>query len=179
VTRDKAQTALAMAFPAPSRDDPDHVAFELVAGIASGLGGRFFEALRDAKSLAYTVSASPVTRRRAGMFTAYIATDPAREDEAREGLLAEFARLVDAPVGADELARAQGYALGVRAIRQQSGGVVLGEVLDAWLLGEGLDELDAWAGRIRSATPATLQRLAAQWFDPARRVEGIVRARRA
>ena len=57
----------------------------LLAGIASGLGGRFFEELREKRSLAYTVRAWGTERVSAGMFMAYIATDPAREDEARAG----------------------------------------------------------------------------------------------
>ena len=51
VTRDKAQAALAMAFPGPSRRDQDRATAEVWAAIASGLGGRLFEALRDRRSL--------------------------------------------------------------------------------------------------------------------------------
>src|SRR5581483_5636711 len=85
--REKAQTALAIAFPAPDRRDDDRFATRLLAGIASGLGGRFFDELRDRRSLAYTVSAFASERMLAGMFIAYIATSPTKEDEARAGLL--------------------------------------------------------------------------------------------
>ncbi|MGH7510640.1 MAG: M16 family metallopeptidase, partial [Gemmatimonadales bacterium] len=58
VQREKAQAALAMVFPGPRRRDPDRAAAEVWAAVASGLGGRLFESLRDRRSLAYTVLAS-------------------------------------------------------------------------------------------------------------------------
>jgi zinc protease len=172
--RDKAQTALAILFPSPARDDDDRVAAAMIAGVASGLGGRFFEELRDKHSLCYTVHAFQAERRLAGTFAAYIATSPDKEDVAREGLLREFAKLRSAPVGADELARAQTYAIGTHAIRQQSGGSVLADVVDAWLFGR-LAELDEFEAQIQRVTPERMRAVAERYFDPERRVEGIVR----
>lgn len=176
-SREKAQTALALAFPSPDRRDPDRYAARVLSGIASGLGGRFFEELRDKRSLAYTVSAYPVERSLAGMFVSYIATSPEREDEAREGLLAEFEKLREAPVSDDELSRAREYAIGTHAIRQQSGAAVLGDVLDAYLFGQSLDELTEHDAQIRSVTPAAIQSLARRYFDESRLVQGVVRGR--
>jgi zinc protease len=175
--RDKAQTALALAFPGPSRRDPDRYAAHLIAGVASGLGGRFFEELRDRRSLAYTVHAYTSSRQLAGTFVAYIATSPANEEVARAGLLAEFAKLRSEPVTGEELRRAQEYAVGTHAIRQQSGGAVLGDIIDAWLHGPGLGELGEFEARVRSLTPRDLQAVAERYFDEGVRVEGIVRGR--
>lgn len=176
--RDKAQSALAMGFPGPMRHDPTRFAVSVLAGIASGLGGRFFEELREKRSLAYTVQAWATERVSAGMFSAYIATDPARENEARAALLAECAKLRDEPVTQDELTRAARYAIGSHAIALQSGSVVLAELLDAWLFGEGLEELGEFASRISAVTANEIQEFASASFDPERRVEGIVRGSR-
>jgi zinc protease len=176
-TRDKAQTALAIGFPGPTRRDPHRYAVGLLMLIASGLGGRFFDELRDKRSLAYTVQAWATERVQAGMFTAYIATAPAREDEARQALLAEFAKLREYPVTPEELTRATRYALGSHAIAQQSGATVLGEMIDAWLFGEGLEELDLFESRILAVTADDIQRFAMSSFDLERRVEGIVRGK--
>jgi zinc protease len=173
--RDKAQTALALTFPGPVRSDPERFAAHLIATMASGLGGRFFDELRERRSLAYTVHAFATERLLAGMFIAYIATSPQREDEARAGLLAEFEKLRSAPVGADELSRAQTYTIGAHAIRQQSGASVLADVMDAWQFGRGLDELDEFESRVLAVTPAEIQALAQRYFDAERVVEGIVR----
>ena len=59
----------------------------MIASVASGLGGRFFDELRDKLSLCYTVTAFSSARRAAGTFGAYIATSPEKEDAASDGFL--------------------------------------------------------------------------------------------
>jgi zinc protease len=172
--REKAQTALAMFFPGPSRTDDGRFAASMIAGVASGLGGRFFDELRDKQSLGYTVQAFASERALAGAFVAYIATGPEKEEQARRGLLAEFAKLRDEPVTARELEQAQTYALGVHAISQQSGGTVLAEMIDAWMFGR-LAELAEFDARVRGVTAAAMQAIARAYFDESRRVEGIIR----
>jgi zinc protease len=157
------------ALPGPARTHEDRTAAQLLVGIASGLGGRFFDELRDRRSLAYTVQAFSAPRRLAGLLGAYIATSPEREAEAREGLLAEFARLADAPVSAEELTRAQTYALGTHAIARQGGGAQLADLVDAWLLGDGLAELERFEARVRAVTPARIQAMAGALLRALRR----------
>ena len=172
--RDKAQTAMGVLFPGPSRSDPDRFAASMIASVASGLGGRFFDELRDKQSLCYTVTAFSSARRAAGTFGAYIATSPEKEQVARDGLLAQFQRLRDEPVTAEELERAQTYAIGVHAIQQQNGSSVLADVIDAWLFGK-LSDLESYEKNVRSVTAKRMQALAQKNFDPDRRVEGIIR----
>ena len=173
--REKAQTALAIAFQGPTREDDDRYVTELIATIASGLGGRFFDELRDRQSLAYTVHAFGAERRRAGLFVAYIATSPDKEDRARDGLLHEFARLCESPVGDEELVRAKSYAIGTHAIRQESGSAVMGDVIDAWQFGGDLGELTEFEAKVNAVTPQRILDVARRYFDPERRIEGIVR----
>ena len=175
VARDKTQSALVLGFPSPGRTDNNRFAAHVLASIASGLGGRFFEELRDRRSLAYTVHAFGVEHRLDGAFMAYIATAPERESEARDALLAQFVRLRDALVTDEELSRAKRYMLGMHDIRQESGGAVLGDMIDAWLFGDGLSELDRFAAQIEAVSAADIQRLAREYFDPSRVVEGVVR----
>ena len=172
--RDRAQTAIAILFPGPARNDDSRFAAAMIASVASGLGGRFFDELREKRSLAYTVHAFASDRRLAGTFGAYIATNPDQEDAARDGLLAEFRRLRDEPVSAEELQRAQQYAIGSHAIRQQSGGAVLADLVDAFLFGS-LGELADYDAMVRAVTTESMLAVARTYFDPSRRVEGIVR----
>jgi zinc protease len=176
--REKAQTALALLFPAPSRTDDARFATAMIAGVASGLGGRFFDELRDKQSLGYTVHAFASERARAGAFASYIATSPEKEEVARRGLLAEFAKLRETPVTARELEQAQTYALGVHAIRQQSGAAVLSEIVDAYLFGR-LAELAEYEARVRGVTAEEMRNIARAYFLEDARVEGIVRGRTA
>ena len=173
--REKAQTALALAFRGPARKDDRRFAAQIAATIASGLGGRFFDELRDKQSLAYTVHAATSETEFSGMFMSYIATSPEKEETARAGLVREFQRFRDEPVTADELARAKKYAIGTNAIRQESGAAILGDMLDAWMFGTGLSELAEFDSRMSSVSADDILMLAREFFDPERRVEGIVR----
>jgi zinc protease len=77
--RDRAQTALVVLFPSPTRNDPDRFSADMIATVASGLGGRFFDELRDKRSLCYTVAAFANDRRLAGSFASYIARRRSRK----------------------------------------------------------------------------------------------------
>jgi zinc protease len=161
--RDKAQTALALAFPAPNAMSPDRFAVDVVAAILSSLAGRLFEALREKRSLAYTVTATPWLRREAGAVLAYIATSPEREDEARRGMLEELERLASDRVPEDELERARRYAAGLVEVGRQRAAAVAGEVLEAFVAGT-LADLAQLPERLRAVTAEDVRRVAEAVF---------------
>ena len=96
----------------------------------------------------------------------------AEGDEATEIRFGRFLR--NELVTTRELQQAQTYAIGVHAIRQQSGGAVLADMVDAWMFGE-LTELREFDNRIRAVTAEQMRELAVRYFDDERRVEGIIR----
>lgn len=173
--RKKAQTAIAMVFPGPSRTAPDRYAAEVLAAVASGLGGRLFTALRDQRSLAYTVFVSSWQRARRGALIAYIATTPAREGEAREQMLVELARFAKSGVSDDELKRAINYLSGQALVQRQTTGALASELADAWLVGSGLDELADPTAGYRAVTREAVREVAARNLLAEARAEGVVR----
>ncbi|MEX1182889.1 MAG: pitrilysin family protein [Gemmatimonadota bacterium] len=175
VFRDKAQTALVLAFPGPPRNHDDVYALQVLSAAISGLGGRLFEELRSRQSLAYAVSAAPMARWLGGAFIAYIGTAPEREEEARTELLRELARTAVEPLQPDELERAKRHLIGAWQIRQQTNGRQLAELSSALLLGGGLVELRGHEERVRAVSGEDVRAAAARWLRPERLVEGIVR----
>lgn len=173
--RDKSQTALAMFFPGPDRVSPERHVADVWTTIAGGLGGRLFEALRDRRSLAYTVAAFTWQRRRAGAVLTYIATSPEREEEARREMLAEIARFAEDPPRTEEAVRAVSYLVGQMEVGRQRAGALAGELLDAWLQGTGLEELEDPAAPYRAVTAEQVRSFAMRWLDGPGRAEGIVR----
>jgi zinc protease len=171
----KAQTAMVLGFPGPSRMDADLYPLRVLSNAISGLGGRLFEELRSRHALAYAVSAYPIAHALGGAFVAYIATAPEREAEARERLLGELLALRDVPVDEEELARAKRYTIGAWQIRGQTNTAQLGDLSGALLLGGGLEDIRAFEQRIQAVTPNSIQAAVQRWFDPARVVEGVVR----
>jgi zinc protease len=175
VRREKAQTALAMIFPGPRRRDPDRHAAEVWAAVASGLGGRMFEALRDRRSLAYTVLASSWQRGRSGALVSYIATSPEREEEARAAMLEELDLFRYEPVTGAELDQAVSYLAGQAEVSRQSAGALAAEMLESWLIGCGLADLDNPAAAYRAVTAQEVLRVARDNLDPNSRSEGVIR----
>jgi zinc protease len=182
VARQKAQTAFAMVFPGPTRRDPSRFAAEVWTAIASGLGGRLFEALRDRRSLAYTVMVSSWQKARAGALLSYIATSPEREDEARREMLVELLRFAAEDVTPTELSQATNYLVGQTAVNRQSGSAVAGEILDAWIAGNGLADLADPEARYRAVTAADIRATAERILGGAggssatvSRAEGVIR----
>jgi zinc protease len=173
--RDKAQSALAFLFPGPTRRDPRRYAAEVWAAVASGLGGRLFETLRERRSLAYTVLATHWQRPGAGALATYIATSPEREQEAREAMLEELEVFRREAVGKRELRQSVNYLVGQAEVRRQIGAQVLAEIRDAWLLGEGLEELEDPGAHYRSVSAGQVQDLANACLDPDRLAIGVVR----
>ena len=178
ISRDKKQTAFAMVFPGPARREPARHAAEVWSAIASGLGGRLFEVLRDRRSLAYTVLGSSWSRRDGGAVLTYIATSPDREEEARAAMLVELERFASERVGEPELALGVNYLAGQAEVHRQSGAAVLGEIVDAWIAGEGLQELDDPAARYRAVTADMVRDIAARYLTGPR-AEGVVRGAKA
>ncbi|HEX9729190.1 MAG TPA: pitrilysin family protein [Gemmatimonadales bacterium] len=172
--REKAQSALAMAFPAPTVSDPARFAARVAGAVLSGMAGRLFEELRERRSLAYTVHAGPWARHRAGAMLTYIATSPEREEEARDAMLAELARLTEDPPAAGELERAVNYAAGLVAIRRQHARTVVVEIADAWLAGT-IAELHREEDQLRAVGREDVIAVCRATFDPSRRAEYVVR----
>ncbi len=172
--RDKAQSALAMAFPGPVANSAQRYAAEVAGAILSGLAGRLFEELRERRALAYTVYASAWLRRSAGAVLTYIATSPEREDEARDAMLGELALLAREKVPEPELERARNYAAGLVSIRRQHAQSLVMEIADAWLLGM-MEHLVTVEDRLRAVTADEIVAFAEEVFVPDRRAEFVVR----
>lgn len=177
VERERQQTAIATVFPGPSRRDPARHAAEVWAAVAGGLGGRLFEALRDRRSLAYTVIANAWQRLGAGALLTYIATSPEREAEAREQMQVELDRFRREGVTPEEFQRAVAYLAGQAEVGRQTGADVAAELLDGWLAGDPLDDFEDPGAMYRAVTLEAVHAVLETALDPARRVEGVVRGR--
>ena len=173
VRRQKAQSAFAMIYPGLRRADPGYAAVEVWAAIASGLGGRLFESLRDRRSLAYTVLAVAWGRGRTGALATYIATSPGREAEARAAMLVELERFACEPVSETELRQAVSYLAGQAQVERQGSVAVMTEILEGWLVGRGLEDLSDPGARFRAVGVEEVL-AAARSLDPSCRAEGVV-----
>ena len=76
---------------------------------------------------------------------------------------------------AAELERAKRFAVGANAIRRESAGAIMADLADAWLFGDSLAEIARYESAVMAVTAAEVQAVAGASFDPARRVEVVIR----
>ena len=101
----------------------------------------------------------------------------ASEAEAREEMLKELAKFTVEMPGADELDRAKNYLAGQTEVGRMSAAAVASEIAEAWLSGNGLEEMEAPWDRYREVTAEEVLAVARASFDPSRRAEGVVRGK--
>ena len=173
--RERQQSHLVLAFPSVRVGDDDRYALEVLAAILSGQGGRLFLELRDRQSLAYSVVAFNLVGLDGGYFASYIATSPAKIEEAITGMERELARIQDEPVPDEELGRAQRYLVGQREISQQRVGNRAAYLAFDEAYGLGHDNHYQHSERILAVTPADVQRVARQYLNLETGVLSIIR----
>ena len=173
-TRHKAQSALAMGFPAPPRGDPARASMLVLGSLLGGMGGRLFAVLRERRSLAYSVSALSWQRRSVGAMLTYVATAPEREEEAREGMLTELAGVATGPLPAEDLHRAKNHVIGSIALRRQSAGALAADCFEEWWYGEA-EGPDNTAAQVQAVTEQQIRELAERIFVREQRAEFVLR----
>ncbi len=172
---ERQQTAAVLGFPGIAVDEDDRYALDLLAEIGSGLAGRFFQAVRGERGLAYAVHAAHRSRRDGGNFIIYTATSPENELLAREILLRECERFKEEPVTDKELRDAKEsingkWIIGMQTFTAQC--MFYGETL-AYGLPE--DQMKRYLQRIRVVTAGDIVEVARKYINTGRMWLGIVR----
>lgn len=175
--RDRKQSAIVMAFAGPAPSDPEAARLELLQNVTSGLAGTLFAELRGRRSLAYTVFAGYQPRREGGLAFAYLATEAAKENEAKEALLSELRKLATDGFGETELATAKSSFAGSTKIDLQTNGQLRDELARGALYGTGLDSTAKRLSIARATTLDELRTTAANWFGAERFATAILRGK--
>ena len=172
--KDRQQTIVFMGFEGCDQDSPDRYALEVMNQGITGLGNRLFRNLRGKKSLAYTVGSglSLGADRRSQRF--FIATTPARADEAVAGLLHEAERLRNEPLTEEEISRAKNRIIGSFAIDLQTNRSLAASMAYNELMGLGYRYAFGYAQKIQAVTAEEILDVARRTIRPERRVVVLV-----
>ncbi|HEV8200799.1 MAG TPA: pitrilysin family protein [Candidatus Polarisedimenticolia bacterium] len=174
-TRRRAQTAQIIGFPTPGVQSPERHALDIVQSVTSGLGGRFFEAVRGKRGLAYAVQSFNFHRLRGGAFLTYLGTSPRDEAEARRVLFQEIATLRHDGPRRDEIERARRHLVGGHAISLQGNGSRALRYADAEVRGLGAEAVVDYARRIAAVVDQDVGDAIWRYVDPDRCALGILR----
>src|SRR3989454_9197258 len=160
------QTALVYGYPGISRSGNDRYGLVVLQNIVSGLGGRFFDAIREKQGLAYTVRTETTFFSKAGAVYTYVAFSPENETQVKESLEKEINRLLKDGVTADEVRKAIAYSIGEHEIGLQTRSATVLEYAGSIYSGEGVQGLANYARSIRGVTPEQVKNTAEAYFKP-------------
>jgi len=172
----KAQTAQALGFVTCAYREDDLYALKVLQAIASG-GGRFYQELREKRSLAYTVYGVNDSWEQSGAFYAYIATSPGNEKLAREELSCEFYKFKTDLVKDEELETAKRYISGMYQILLEANSALVKQYAKSEILGKGIEEVERYPQKINRITKEQVKAVAEKYFNPENLAAGMIRGK--
>jgi zinc protease len=175
--RDRKQSAIAIGFPAVRYTDADYVPLRLLQQITSGLSGTLFSELRGKRSLAYTVFSNITPAEQGGAYYAYMATDAAKEEEARKGLLSELRRHAQDAFDEAHLTRAKSALAGATKLQRQTNAAHIFEVARDHFLNLGLGFTDRFLTAAQQQSVDDVKKAAAKYVGGDNYVMAIVRGK--
>ncbi len=162
----KKQAVLAIGFPGTTVSGADRHALAMIQEHASDMAGPLFTRIREELGLAYQVGATQFLGYDSGLFTFYMATDPAQADLATRELLAEIKKIAAHGIPDDAFDRVRSTVLSGLAIQQQSPAAIARHVALDLLFGHPADQHRRLAAAYAALTPAQVRETAARIFSP-------------
>jgi zinc protease len=157
-------------YPTVPAGHPDRAALDVLAGVLSGRGGRLHRHLVLGRGVAFSAGAFHDAGRQGGSFSVEIeAAGNAPTELLVEAWDAELARLSGEPPGPAELERVRNQVTtnAWRGMRDPLDFALRLLVADAR---EGWRALETWPAEVRRVDVEALQRVAARYLQPGRRV---------
>jgi predicted Zn-dependent peptidase len=134
------------------------------AVLGRGMSSRLFKEVRERRGLAYAVGSGVTRYNDTGVLTINAGVSPENVGEATKVIKAELMKMVDEPVGKEELTKARDYTIGSfrlsletpMALAQRSGELLL-------MLGE-IEPIETVVERVGAVTAEDVQRVAGRFF---------------
>jgi predicted Zn-dependent peptidase len=174
LSRPTEQAHLAVATPAPDRDDEDRHAMAVVEHVlGGGMSSRLFQSIREERGLAYSVYAYRLAFQGAGALAVYAGTSPTNTAEVLDLIHAEFERVAGAGITAAELENARGHIRGSMALGLEDTGARMSRIGHSQLVHGRVLDLDEIEARLAALTLQQVNQVAARWLSQPRTVAAV------
>ena len=163
--REIEQTNLALSVPGVGRHDADRYALDIMnTALGRGMSSRLFTEVRERRGLAYSVSSGSSRHMDIGTVNVSAGVTREHQEEALQVITAELQRLVDEPMGDEELARTKEYATGSFRLALETP-MALGQRRGTQLLMDNaIEPPDVTVERLRAVSAMDIQRVARRVF---------------
>jgi predicted Zn-dependent peptidase len=166
VSRPTEQSHLAVATPAPDRDDEDRHAMSIVEHVlGGGMSSRLFQAIREDRGLAYSVYAYRLAFQGAGALAVYAGTSPGHTSEVLDLIHTELGRVVTGGLTEAELDSARGHIRGSMALGLEDTGARMSRIGHSQLVHGRVLSLDEVESRLASLSLQHVNQVAAHWLS--------------
>jgi len=163
--REITQSNLAIGLRGLSRDDPDRFVLTVLTNLLGrGMSSRLFREVREKRGLAYSVGASTSRYAGVGSFSISAGVSPENVIEATKVILHETRRLLDEPVGEEELTKARDYTSGSFRLGLESPMSMAQRNGDSLLMMGRIEPVDEVVEQYQSVQPTDIQRVARRIF---------------
>ena len=166
VKKKRKQTSTLIGYVTVPRNDRDFPVFEVIRGLTTGDGGRFWNEIRGKRGLAYVIHSYHLAYGKSGKFLAYAATSPDKADLTEELLLKEYRKLYEEPPTEEHFEWARNYILGLNLVMGRTTyakTLLLGE---AEAQGSGTECVLRYKENINEVTVERLKEVAEKYFEP-------------
>lgn len=165
---DTPQSIAVFAQPAPDREHPDFFAIYILNHILGGSGfeSRLMHEVREKRGLTYGVYSYLVDREGAKIWMGSVASANDRVAEAIKVIRAEWARLKDEGVSAQELEDAKTFITGAYPLRFDGNGPIATIAVSMQLRGMPTDYIATRNDNMNAVTLEDINRVAREWLDP-------------
>ncbi len=169
------QTNLALGMPALARTDPDRYTLMVLNSLLGrGMSSRLFKEVRERRGLAYSVGSSVSRHSDTGMMAVSAGVSPENLSQTVRVILGELEKLVQEPVGEEELAKSRDYTVGSFRLSLETP-MALGQRAGENLLTTGeIEPIDAVVEKLRAISADDLLRVARRVLRPRRAALAVV-----
>ena len=165
---DAPQSTVIFGHEGPLRDDPDFIPAYVMNHILGGGGfsSRLTTEVREKRGLAYSTYAYLAPLDRAGLYMGGVGTANERVAESIDVIRAEWRRMAEQGVTAEELQKAKQYLTGAWPLRFDGNAKIASMLVGLQRDGFGPEYLDQRNGLVEAVTLDDIARVAAQWLKP-------------
>lgn len=165
IKKGREQSHIIVGFSGSRVNAVDRYDLRVLLTVLGGQSGRLFTELRDKKGLCYTVAPISFEGIEPGYVGVYMGCDPAKREQAVEGIKHELERIATKAVTASELKRSKEFILGRHHMDLQLNSTVASSAAFNTLYNLGFDEHLKLSEHLRRVSAQSLQKVASRIFS--------------